>query len=393
MTPQPFRIAIPDSAIKDLHTRLDNTRLPSFIERAGWSYGVEPTYLKSLLHSWRHEFDWRAEEANLNQWPHFKLQIDGINIHYIHVRGKGPNPLPLILTHGWPSSFVELTPLIGPLTDPINHGGKAEDAFDVIIPSMPGYGFSDISTTPGMSPYRVHDLWAKLMSALGYTKWGAHGCDIGAHVTALMGLAAPPGLIGIHMGYVPIPPNPRRANTDQTEQEKNYLAHLNAWREKEIGYVEIQRTKPHTLSVGLADSPAGLAAWIAEKWRSWSICDDTPEKAIPRNLLLTNIALYWFTNTIGSSVRYYYETFSQPRGFEPDQRITLPCGFFLEATGAGANPKTGRLGRPGPPSRSLVEQSYNVNRWFETPDVGHFPAPEASVLLASELRRFFGNLH
>jgi pimeloyl-ACP methyl ester carboxylesterase len=392
MIPTPFRVEIGDDAIADLHFRLDRVCWPRFAEGVGWRYGIDPDYARSLVHHWRHDFDWRVQEAAINALPQFIAEIDGTAIHYFHVRGKGPSPLPLILSHGWPSSFVEWLAVVDMLTDPERHGGDPRDAFDVIIPSLPGYGFSTARSAPGDSPYRVCKLWPTLMSGLGYSRYGAHGCDIGAHVTALMGLDGPPGLVGIHMGSVPIPPAQDSRHGEQTVEEVDHLARSATWREREGGYIAIQSTKPNTLAVGLADSPAGLAVWVAEKWRAWSDCGDVPEVITPRDVLLTNISVYWFTNTIGSSVRYYYETAQVPRRLPVGRGIEVPCGFFLESPGLAADPATGRVGRIGPPPRDRVETSYNVQRWFVAPNGGHFPALEVPDMLVRELRGFFAPL-
>jgi pimeloyl-ACP methyl ester carboxylesterase len=392
MAPTPFQIAIPDEELRNLQARLDAVRLPQFLDGVGWAYGIDKDYLGSLLETWRSDFDWRAQERSLNAYPQATVTIDGVGIHYAHVRGVGPNPMPLILTHGWPSTFIENLAIADRLADPAKYGGDPEDAFDVVVPSLPGYGFSDVSASPGMSVYVVAKLWPKLMQALGYRRYGAHGCDVGSHVTALMGLNAPEGLVGVHMGSVPIPPAGRKTSGERTDEEAAYLRRASDWKAAEYGYVEIQSTKPHTLAVGLSDSPAGLAAWIAEKWRAWSDCgdEDRPESAIPRDVLLTNIALYWFTNTIGSSIRYYYETARIPRRFAPGQRIDLPCGFFLEPPGRGIEGQ--RTGRMGAPPRFRTEEGYNIRRWFVPPRGGHFPALEVPDLLVDELRMFFREL-
>jgi pimeloyl-ACP methyl ester carboxylesterase len=385
-----FRIDVGDTAIQDLKHRLDSFRRPRNLS-SGWIYGLDSDYLTSLLTTWRHEYSWREHEAELNALPQYRKRIGNAEVHFFHLPGSGRSPMPLILTHGWPSSVVEYLPLAKRLAYPEQFGGKEEDAFSVVIPSLPGFGYSSAADSTLLSPQAASGVWVALMESLGYPRFAAHGCDVGAHVTALMGLNYPAHLIGVHMGSVPIP-GPSRREMTRTPEEQAYLDRVQRWRKHETGYVEIQRTKPDTLAAALNDSPGGLAAWIAEKWRSWSDCGGTLESAVSRATLLTNISLYWFTGTIGTSMRYYFETSHTERRLVPGQKIAVPCGFLLEAPDVGADNRIGKIGRPGAPPRAPLEESYDIRRWTVAPYGGHFPAVETPDLLVDELRHFFGEL-
>ena len=384
----PFRIDVPQSALEDLAERLRRTRWPDAVAGGGWTYGIDDEYARKLADDLA-RFDWRAWEAHLNVYPHFKAEIDGINLHFVYVRGKGPSPKPLLLTHGWPSSFVEWLGLVGPLTDPAAFGGDPRDSFDLIIPSLPGYGFSDIPRRPGMNPRRIADLWVSLMGELGYPRFAAHGCDWGAYITALIGLDHPDRVIGVHMGSVGLSVEPNGSERpERTTEQLEWARRRKRWLQREAGYSAIQGTKPQTLAYGLNDSPAGLAAWIGEKWRVWSHHAD-PSCAIPRDILLGTIALYWFTGTINSACRLYYESNQAPVRAPKGRRVEPPAGFFIECPaasraqgGAGAHaPDTGPLRR--------AEAAFNVHRWRVAPRGGHFPALETPDLLVSELQDFF----
>src|SRR5437016_7871070 len=304
MSIRPFRIDIADSALTDLDQRLARTRWPDAIDGSGWRYGTDPEFLKELVSYWRERFDWRAAEARLNAFPQFLTEVDGIDIHFLHVKGKGPDPLPLVITHGWPSSVAEFAKLIPLLADPANHGGRAEDAFDVVAPSLPGFGFSAHPLRSGMSSTAIAPLWAKLMlDVLGYRRFFAQGGDFGGHVTNALGRNG-------HATAIHAMVAPKVANTDTpslSPAEKSWLATVATWQQEEGAYAHQQRTRPQTLAYGLNDSPAGLAAWIVEKWRSWSDCGGDVLSHFTMDELLTNISIYWFTETIASSVRLYYE--------------------------------------------------------------------------------------
>jgi pimeloyl-ACP methyl ester carboxylesterase len=299
-----FAVDVSQATLDDLDARLARTRWPGELDGAGWEDGTSPAFLQELVGWWQTGFDWRAQEAAINRFPQFRATVDGIGLHFVHVRGKGPAPLPLVLTHGWPSTFYELLPLVPLLTDPAGHGGDPADAFDVVIPSLPGYGFSDPLQGRGSSN-RVPKLWVQLMSkVLGYKRFGAHGGDIGAMVANRLALEHPERLVGIHVTRAADPyVGPGAAPLTIAEQA--LLAARARWHEAEGGYVHRQRTRPQTLAYGLADSPVGLAAWILEKWQAWSDCDGQVERRFTKDQLLTTVMLYWVTGTIGPSFRFH----------------------------------------------------------------------------------------
>ena len=365
---EPFTIAIPQADIDELRERLAHTRFPGEIDGSEWDYGTNLDYLKELVTYWRDQFDWRPVEAHLNRLPQFRH--DGI--HFVHMRGNGPSPTPLVLTHGWPSTFYELDKIIEPLADPALFGGDAADAFDVVVPSLPGYGFSDITTDRGWTPQRIADRWAGLMESLGYERFFAHGGDWGAPVTALLGHRHPTRVRGIHMTMLGLVA-PRPASQPRPSARPDERS---TWRQEETGYQAIQGTKPQTLSYGLTDSPSGLAAWIVEKWRAWSDCDGDVERRFSKDELLTTIAIYWFTGTINSSTRLYYEAWHDPARLAEGERVTVPAGFSM-------------FPDPGPAARERAERTYDLRRWTAMPRGGHFAAMEEPELLVEEIREFF----
>ena len=373
---QPFSIDIPEASLRDLRERLRRTRWPDEVPDSGWDFGTNLGYLKNLVAHWRDTFDWREQERRLNELSHFRTEIDGLGIHFIHVRGNGPSPFPLVLTHGWPSSFFELTKLIPHLTDPAAHGGDPADAFDVVVPSMPGFGFSSRPTERFVSA-RVADLWAQLMRRLGYERFGAHGGDIGGGVTARLGQFHPEVVTGIHVtnvyGFI------GENDPPPTDAERRYLEQQAQWERDEGAYGDIQATRPQTLAYGLNDSPAGLAAWIVEKYRAWSDCDGDVETAFSKDELLTNITIYWATETIGSSFRPYWDSRNNPSP-RPWVPITVPCGIAVFPQDIDR------------PPREFAERSYTVRRWTEMPRGGHFAALEEPQLLAEDIRAFFREL-
>ncbi|MEO8397542.1 MAG: epoxide hydrolase, partial [Chloroflexota bacterium] len=323
MAAQPFRINVAQATLDDLQARLKLTRWTDEVEGAGWDYGTNLTYLKGLMAYWQDGFDWRAQEAKLNQFKHFRAEIDGFGVHFIHERGKGSKPLPIILTHGWPDSFYRFHKLIPLLTDPAAHGGDPADSFDVIVPSLPGYGFSDRAHEKGMNSKTIAELWFRLMTdELGYSTFAAQGGDIGSGVTRFLALGHPEVLVGIHLtdvGASALPPN----MGELSEAEKQFLSEVQQWSANEGAYGALHRTKPQTLSYGLNDSPVGLAAWQVEKFRSWSDCDGDVEKRFSKDELLTHLMIYWATGTIGSSVRLYYENRLMLLQ-EPARRVDVP---------------------------------------------------------------------
>jgi len=379
-TPEPFTINVPDSVLTDLRERLDRVRWPGEVPNTAWDYGANLAYMKELVEYWRTRYDWRAQERQFNRWKHFRVTIDGQRIHYIHERGKGPKPFPLIITHGWPGSIAEFMEVIGPLTDPAAHGGDPADAFDVIAPSLPGYGFSDPTHERQVNIIRIAEWFVVLMNdVLGYTRYGAQGGDWGAMVTSRLGFADAQHVAGIHLNMVGVAPHPaNRQNLSPAEQ--TFLKSMDKWRNEETGYQNIQGTKPQTLGYGLNDSPVGLCAWITEKFRTWSDCNGNVENSYTKDQLLTNIIIYWVTQTINSSMRLYYEERHHPWRMGKDEKITVPTAIALF-------PK-----EIATPPREWAERSYNIQRWTPMPAGGHFAAMEKPKLLVDDVRAFFREL-
>ena len=379
MEPTPFKIRIPLSTISDLNRRLGQTRWPDEIADQGWESGANLAYMKELVHYWRTQFNWQKEEEKINSFSHFLLELDDQVVHFVYERGDGPNPIPIIITHGWPGSFLEMLKIIPLLTNPTRSGGSETDSFDVIVPSIPGYGFSSRPSQTGMNAFRIAELWMKLMKGLGYDKFAAQGGDWGASISTCLGLNHPESLIGLHLNYIPGSYKPFIGLTD-SEMSINELAFQKEqqhWIDLEGGYGHIQGTKPQTLSYGLNDSPAGLAAWIVEKMRKWSDCEGSIERRFSKDEILTNITLYWVTETIHSSIRLYQEGRRRPLHFPKDARVNSPCAIA-------------RFPKEAPfPPREWIERGYNVQRWTEMPRGGHFAAWEEPDLLAQDLRAFF----
>jgi pimeloyl-ACP methyl ester carboxylesterase len=379
MDVRPFTIAVEDSVLDDLRERLADTRWPDEIPNSGWDYGSNLAYIKELVEYWRTDFDWRAQEAKLNEFNHFKSEVDGLDIHFIHEKGKGPNPIPLIITHGWPSCFFEMTKIIPLLADPASHGGDAADSFDVVAPSLPGFGFSDHAQDRGMEVQRVAGMWNKLMTQnLGYPKFAAQGGDIGSGVTARLGFAHADTLFGIHLTSI-TRPNPYMGPGSRpvTEAEQALITQRDKWFDDEGGYNHIQGTKPQTLAYGLNDSPAGLASWIVEKYRTWSDCNGDVEKSYTKDELLTIITIYWVTQTISSSTRMYFENQKNLWVMDKDQKVPAPAGMAMFPQEISK------------PPREWGERSYDVRRWTEMTSGGHFAALEEPQFLAEEVRAFF----
>ncbi len=377
MNIQPFSINVAQDILNDVHERLVRMRWPDEVQGANWEYGTNLNYLKSLVAYWQHSFDWRRQEATLNQFAHFRAQIDDFGIHFIHERGRGPNPLPLIITHGWPGSFFEMVKIIPMLTDPGSHGGDPSDAFDVVVPSLPGFGFSDRPTVSGMTLSKTADLWARLMTeGLGYTRFAAAGGDIGSGVTQSLALAYPALLVGIHLTYLGAS-SVETELPDLSKTEKQFLFAVQRWMQQEGAYEHLQATKPQTLAYGLNDSPVGLAGWMIEKFRSWSDCDGEIERRFSKDELLTNIMIYWATETLNSSIRTYYENAHTSSPSKVEQYIDVPVGFALF-------PKEIEL-----PPREWAERTLHIQRWTQMPRGGHFAALEEPELLTEDMRAFF----
>jgi len=377
MEVRPFAIDVPQATLDDLKARLGHTRWPDEVEGAGWDYGTSLAYLREIAEYWRTRFDWRAEERAMNALPHFRASVDGHGIHFIHARGRGPAPMPLLITHGWPSSFVEMLPLIPLLSDPAAHGGDPADAFDVVVPSVPGFGFSDRPAMRGMTRSRVAALWARLMEGLGYGRYAAHGNDIGAVISGWLAADFPDRLIALHT-MMPGFPSPVIGHDARppTDAERAHAEIQARWEKEEGGYNHIQETRPQTLAYGLHDSPVGLAAWILEKWRAWTDPGDDVERHFSRDLLLANVTVYWVTETANAANRSYYERAREPRRITA--RITVPTGVALSKEAVQRVP------------RERAERGYaDIRRWTEFPRGGHFFAAEEPRLLAEELRAFF----
>lgn len=359
-----FPIRVPDAVLDDLRDRLARTRIPDQIEGAGWEYGIPYDYLRALVAYWRDEYDWRAQEAHLNGFEHFRTSIDGQSIHFIHSRSPNPDAFPLLLTHGWPGSVVEFLDVIPRLTN----------AFHVVVPSLPGYGFSEPTRTRGWDVPRVARAFMELMHRLGYARYGAQGGDWGAQVTTRIGALDPEHCVAIHLN-MPIAERPE-VPVELTDVDRADLASMQQFARHESGYAQEQSTKPQTLGVGLNDSPAGLLAWIVEKLQAWSDCDGEPENVFSRDQMITNVMTYWVTQTIASSARLYWEN---AHSREPQEFVAVP-------TGVARYPKE-VLRFP----RSWVEQRYNVTHWVDMPRGGHFAALEQPALFADDLRNFFSS--
>ena len=370
-----FHIRVDDLVLEDLQTRLARTRFPDQIDGTGWEGGMPIDYLAELVSYWRDSYDWRTHEARLNEYEHFRTRIDGQSLHFIHARSPHPDAFPLIITHGWPGSVLEFLDLIPRLTDPEAHGGAAEDAFHVIAPSLPGYGFSEPPRTRGWDVRRIARAFIDLVDRLGYTRYGAQGGDWGAQVTSRMAALDPERCAGIHLN-MPVGARPEDPGA-LTEEEQADLAQMGRFQRHESGYANEQGTKPQTVGVALNDSPAGLLAWIVEKFRAWSDCDGHPENAFTRDQLITNVMLYWVTQTPTSSARLYWESNQSGVLNEKLPFITVP-------TGVARYPKE-VLRWP----RSGVERQFNLTYWAEMPRGGHFAAMEQPELFADDLRKFF----
>lgn len=369
---KPFRINIPQADLDDLQYRLSHTRWPDTLPDAGWTYGVSLTYVKKLVAYWKNEYDWRKNEARLNEIPQFTTTIDGTNVHFLHVRSAEPDALPLILTHGWPGSIVEFLDLIGPLTDPRAHGGDPADAFHVVIPSVPGFGFSGPTRNNGWNTPRIAKAWAELMKRLGYEHYGAHGSDVGSLVSREMGIQKPEGLLGVHvLQLFSFPSGDPAEMVDLSTDDQKRLQVLANFHER-AGYNAIQQTRPQTLSYGLADSPAGQLAWNAELFNGFGDGVD----AVNRDAFLTNVMLYWLTNTAESSARWYYEDAHNKDQAAPKLNAT-PTGVAVFAYDFQSM------------KRFAERDNTNIVQWSEFDRGSHFAAMDAPDLLTIDLRKFF----
>jgi microsomal epoxide hydrolase len=376
-----FQVAVPEQELLDLHQRLSATRWPDQISGSGWDYGTDLTYVQNLADYWATRYDWRHHEAELNSYPQFVTDLLGDRVHFYHVRSAETEALPLILTHGWPGSVVEFVKLLGPLTDPMAHGGDPSDAFHLVVPSLPGYGFSGPTTQRGWSLERVARAWAELMNRLGYRRYGAQGGDWGSGISRYLAGIDPEHVCGVHVNMIGgSPPGLAGDFEDLTDRERAAFSRAERIRDTGRGYVAIQSTRPQTLAYGLTDSPAGLLSWIIEKFWEWTDNEGRPEDAIARDQLLTNASVYWFSRTAGSAARLYYETFGGRPSGRPDSAqmaVRAPLGVALF-------PKETHAVR-----RSWVETTNNLIHWSEFDRGGHFPALEEPDLLIEDIRQFF----
>ena len=370
---QPFRIAIPEADLDDLRARLARTRLPEKETPDDWSQGIPLSYVRELVAYWKNGYDWRICEARLNALPQFTTRIDGLGIHFLHIRSPHANAQPLVLTHGWPGSIIEFMKVISPLTDPVAHGGEARDAFHLVCPTLPGFGFSDKPTQPGWSIEHIANAWAQLMARLGYTRYFAQGGDWGALVTAAIGMQDTEHCAAIHMNMPIAPPDP--ANMENlTEREQSALAGMKHYQDWDSGYSKQQSTRPQTLGYGLADSPAGQMAWIIEKFWSWTDCDGHPENVLTRDELLDNVMMYWLTNSGASSGRIYWESFGKTN----TNPISIPVGCSIF-------PK--EIFRT---SRRWAEKRFsNLIHFNDLDKGGHFAAMEQPASYLDEVRTTF----
>jgi pimeloyl-ACP methyl ester carboxylesterase len=373
-----FRIDIPQDDLDDLHRRLARTRWPGQVPGSGWEAGVPEDYLKDLADHWRTGYDWRAHEARLNEFPQFTTVLDGQRVHFLHVRSPEPEALPLILTHGWPGSVAEFMKIVGPLTDPARHGGDPADAFHVVAPSLPGFGFSGPLCGTGWGTGRVARAWAELMSRLGYHRYGAQGGDTGAIVSPQLGRIDPDHVIGVHVNnLVTFPSGDPAELAGLTEADQARLEFMTTWGRDMSGYAVVQSTRPQTIAYALTDSPIGQLAWIVEKFKEWTDPSaGLPEDAIDRDLILTDVSIYWLTGTAGSAARIYLEDArswgqAPPRSSVPTAVAVFPNDITV---------------------RPLAERDHNVVHWTEFDRGGHFAAMEAPDLLIDDVRTFFRRL-
>jgi pimeloyl-ACP methyl ester carboxylesterase len=376
--PTPFRIEVPDTALEDLRERLHRTRWPEPATTPGWEQGVPLDHLRELCAYWADGYDWRRTEARLNVVGQFRTEVDGLGIHFLHARSPHPQALPLVLTHGWPGSVVEFLDVIGPLTDPVAHGGDARDAFHVVCPSLPGYGFSDKPSGPGWGVERIADAWIALMAQLGYDRYGAQGSDWGASITTAIGQRDPEHVAGIHL-MPPIAAADPATFDDLTEAERTALDDLAAAKGGD-GYSAVQSTRPQTIGYGLVDSPVALCAWIVEKLAAWT----DPRDPLDRDRVLDAVMLYWLPGTGASAARLYWESFAEVeqrfRGGNTDT-VDVPAGCSVF-------PKE----LPRPSRRWAARRYTDIRHWNEPPRGGHFAALEQPELFVAELRAFFGHV-
>ncbi|WP_368518549.1 epoxide hydrolase family protein [Rhizobium sp.] len=375
---KPFKVSVPQASIDDLKHRLNNTRWPEKETVSDWSQGVPLHKAKALISYWADKYDWRKFEKRINTYPQFRTEIDGLGIHFIHVKSKHENALPIVLTHGWPGSVVEFLKVIGPLTDPTAHGGTAEEAFHVVIPSQPGFGFSDKPASEGWTVVRTANAWATLMKRLGYSKWVAQGGDWGSGVTHALGHIRPDGLVAAHVNWPLV--FPEKFPDNPTPEEKAAMDAAARFANDQFGYFKEQATRPQTIGYALADSPVGQATWIYEKFQAWTDNRGEPEDALTIDEMLDDISLYWFTDTAASSARIYWENARNGGGFDAG-RIELPMAATIFPKEIYRAPK------------AWAEAHWpNLFYWNEVDKGGHFAAFEQPDLFAQEMRKAFTSI-
>jgi epoxide hydrolase len=381
---RPFRVEIPQAALSDLRQRLARTRFPDEIPGVGWSRGVPLDYLRGLAQYWADGFDWREQEAKLNGLPQFTTTIDGQNIHFLHVRSPEPDALPLIISHGYPSSVVEFLDIIGPLTDPVSHGGNATDAFHVVAPSIPGFGFSTPVRETGWEMARTARVFAELMNRLGYRRYGAQGGDVGAGIVGMLAGLDGDRVVGVHTNSDPLGvigaldylPEGAARLAGQPEEDREAVERTKAISEEGSGYLKLQSNRPQTIAYSLTDSPTGQLAWIVENFKEWTDkAAEFPEDAVDLDQLLTNVSIYWFTGTGASAARFLYETAHSTEWGAPGK---APQGWALFAA--------------QPFVRAMMDPDHEIAHWSEFDRGGHFPAMEVPNLLVGDMREFFRGL-
>lgn len=377
---KPFKIDVKQDLLDDLHNRLKQTIMPSEIKNGGWAYGPTNDYIKGLVDTLLHKYDWRKHEAELNAYPQFTTDIDGQTVHFVHVKSAEANATPLMLIHGWPGSFVEFTDLIEPLIDPVKHGGKAEDAFDVVIPSIPGFGFSGPTKEAGWNDDRIAAAFNTLMKELGYDKYGVQGGDAGAVIAPAMARLAPKNVIGVHLnaatvGFVPFGPVDPKEIEAMTDSEKERLARLQRFMGERFGFAMIHSNRPQAMAYGISDSPVGLLAWMSDLFTEFG----DKVNMIEKEKFLTNFMVYWVSGTAASSIRYYYENAHDPNAWTPKENSGVPTAVAVFQEGDVA-------------LRSYGEQGNNIVRWTEYEKGSHFAALEVPETLLGDVRAFFGDL-
>jgi microsomal epoxide hydrolase len=379
---EPFRVQVPEADLDDLRRRLSNVRWPRELPEVGWTRGVPLGYLRELAEYWRTDYDWRAAEERLNQLPNFVTEIDGARVHFLHVRSPEPHATPLLLTHGWPGSVVEFLDVIGPLTDPAAHGGDPADAFHLVIPSLPGFGFSGPTDEAGWGVNRIARAWAELMSRLGYDSYGAQGGDWGSFVSLELARVDPEHVVAVHVNLLlTVPSGDPAEMAALTEADQARLGRLARYDAELSGYMRLQSTRPQTLAYALTDSPVGQLAWIVEKFFEWTDSKDSPEDAVDRDVLLTNVTIYWLTATAGSSAELHYEAAADMGALltgAPPPPVGKPMGVAV--FGADVTP----------PVRGIAERAYpTITHWTEFDRGSHFAALEQPDLLVEDVRDFF----